>query len=340
MVTGQSRSQTRTKSRRSEVPPAVAARVLFLSDRTCCVCRAKGKPVQIHHMDEDSSNSAPTNLAVLCLECHTETQVRGGFHRKLDLEQVLLYRNDWLRVVARERATARTSDMDERMGDQSDIELATSVAEIYRESQAYDLLAMHYNMLENKELRDKYIELAIKAGLDDSSIIYFRTAQGRQDLIPTHLITREERRLKSKKDYFQLARFYRGLKRPLEAVVATCQGAVESIKEGNTFTAAFYLKEMSTEGDVTRLFELSYEESKKGNDLWWQLRALREMDMHSEANELVKANKRDIHRLGYLPLLLELALVEKDERLYVELSKQEAREESESSKKTKTRAKI
>ncbi len=132
---------------------------------------------------------------------------------------------------------------------------------------------------------------------------------------------------------------YRDFKRPLEAVVATCQGAAESIKKGNTFTAAFYLKEMSVEGDVTRLFELSYEKSKKGKDLWWQLRALREMDMHSEADELVKANKSDIQRVGYLPLLLELALVEKNEKLYVELSKQEAREESESSKKATTRSK-
>lgn len=232
MVDGQPRSQTRGKARRSVVPPVVAARVLFLSDRTCCVCRAKGKPVQIHHMDENSSNSSPENLAVLCLECHTETQVRGGFHRKLDSEQVLLYRNDWLRVVGRERATTRTSEMDKRMGDQADIEFATSVAEIYRESQAYDLLAMHYNNLDNKELRDKYIELAIKAGLDDSSIIYFRAVQGRQDLIPGYLIAREERRLKNKKDYFELARFYRDFKRPLEAVVATCQGAAESIKKG------------------------------------------------------------------------------------------------------------
>lgn len=96
---------------------------------------------------------------------------------------------------------------------------------------------------------------------------------------------------------------------------------------------------MSVEGDVTRLFELSYEKSKKEKDLWWQLRALREMDMHSEADEIVKVNKSDIKRGGYLPLLLELALVEKNEKLYVELSKQEAREESESSKKAMTRSK-
>ncbi len=40
------------------IPDAIAAAVLFASDRTCCVCRVKGKPVQIHHLDEDPSNNA------------------------------------------------------------------------------------------------------------------------------------------------------------------------------------------------------------------------------------------------------------------------------------------
>jgi hypothetical protein len=46
-----------TKKERVEIPAEIAARVLFLSDRTCCVCRVIRKPVQIHHMDEDPSNS-------------------------------------------------------------------------------------------------------------------------------------------------------------------------------------------------------------------------------------------------------------------------------------------
>jgi hypothetical protein len=64
--------------------------------------------VQIHHIDEDPSNDSFDNLAVLCLECHTETQLHGGFHRKLDGDQVTLYRDDWFALVARERAVART----------------------------------------------------------------------------------------------------------------------------------------------------------------------------------------------------------------------------------------
>jgi len=78
----------------------MAAAVLFASDRTCCVCRVKGKPVQIHHLDEDPSNSTAENTAVLCFDCHRDTQIRGGFDRKLDAAQVVLYRDDWIARVS------------------------------------------------------------------------------------------------------------------------------------------------------------------------------------------------------------------------------------------------
>ena len=81
----------------------MAAQVLFESDRTCCVCRARGRPVQLHHIDGDPSNSKPDNLAVLCFDCHRETQVRGGFDRKLDALQIQLYRSDWLSRVTTRR---------------------------------------------------------------------------------------------------------------------------------------------------------------------------------------------------------------------------------------------
>jgi 5-methylcytosine-specific restriction endonuclease McrA len=70
--------------KRTPIPAELAARLLFLSDRTCCVCRTAGKEVQIHHLDENPANNEASNLAVLCTECHDDTQLRGGFGRKLD----------------------------------------------------------------------------------------------------------------------------------------------------------------------------------------------------------------------------------------------------------------
>jgi hypothetical protein len=91
------------KRRASIIPPDVAAQVQFLSNRTCCVCRRQGKPVQLHHIDSDPANNDIENLAVLCLDCHMQTLISGGFYRKLDASQVRLYRDDWLNIVSRQR---------------------------------------------------------------------------------------------------------------------------------------------------------------------------------------------------------------------------------------------
>ena len=92
------------KKYRETVPPETAALVLFLSNRTCCVCRVSKKPIQIHHIDEDPNNNEQTNLSVLCFDCHRDTQIKGGFDRKLDAFQIALYRDDWLRLVSQTRS--------------------------------------------------------------------------------------------------------------------------------------------------------------------------------------------------------------------------------------------
>lgn len=105
----------RMRKERREIPEDVAAEVLFRADRTCCVCRARHKPVQLHHIDEDPANSVFENLATLCLECHNDTQLRGGFGRKLDAAQVKRYREDWHAKVAEARQVLdlpRTTDAD------------------------------------------------------------------------------------------------------------------------------------------------------------------------------------------------------------------------------------
>ena len=176
------------KKVRATIPAVLAAKALFLSDRICCVCRVKGKSVQIHHVDENPENNRIENLAVLCLECHLETQLSGGFRRRLDADQVILYRNDWLIIVSKERAANPERLPDSNPDRRSvDLELATSIAEIYGEREEYELLAIHYVQIGNSELRDKYIELAIDQGVDDDTLIYFRSEQGRLHWSPKEL---------------------------------------------------------------------------------------------------------------------------------------------------------
>src|SRR5262249_34062493 len=68
---------------RTPVPTEISTEVLFAQGHTCCVCREPGKAVQLHHIDENPTNHSPENLAVLCLEDHERTQLRGGFGKKL-----------------------------------------------------------------------------------------------------------------------------------------------------------------------------------------------------------------------------------------------------------------
>lgn len=94
-----------TKQRIS-IPSDIATEVLFVSDNTCCVCRERGKTIQVHHIDEEPANNTQGNLAVLCLECHNKTQIRGGFGRQLTDAVVKRFRNEWLIRVAQRRDEA------------------------------------------------------------------------------------------------------------------------------------------------------------------------------------------------------------------------------------------
>lgn len=94
------------KKNRTKIPTEIATEILFLSDRTCCVCNIRGKNIQIHHIDENPSNNNIDNLAVLCLECHNDTMTKGGFGRKLDANQVIKYRTEWLERVQKRKEKA------------------------------------------------------------------------------------------------------------------------------------------------------------------------------------------------------------------------------------------
>jgi len=91
------------RKERVPIPADVAAEALFKSDRTCCVCHVAGKQVQIHHINDDPSDNHSENFAVLCLECHAQTQISGGFGRKLNARLVTLYRDHWLTVIEMRR---------------------------------------------------------------------------------------------------------------------------------------------------------------------------------------------------------------------------------------------
>jgi hypothetical protein len=95
-----------TKKDRIPIPESTAAEIEYLSDRTCCVCTIRGKPIQIHHIDENPANNLLDNLAVLCLECHNETMLNGGFGRKLKAIEIKKIKSEWIQRVQERRRRA------------------------------------------------------------------------------------------------------------------------------------------------------------------------------------------------------------------------------------------
>lgn len=95
------------RKKRTPIPKKTAASIMFQTDGICCVCHKEGKPVQIHHIDENPSNNNIENLMTLCLDCHHNTQISGGFTRRLDNEQLKLYRDNWINTISGSRSQLR-----------------------------------------------------------------------------------------------------------------------------------------------------------------------------------------------------------------------------------------
>jgi hypothetical protein len=101
---------------RTPIPQDISAEVMFQHDSTCCVCRNRGLSVQIHHIDEDPTNHAIQNLAVLCLEDHDQTQTKGGFAKRLKAADIIRHRDDWVQRVRLRRDKAEEILLREMVG--------------------------------------------------------------------------------------------------------------------------------------------------------------------------------------------------------------------------------
>ncbi len=109
IVAPESSIRTSRMTDRIPIPDERAAEVLFASDKTCCVCRTE-KKVQILHIEGDSSNNDFVNLAVLCLLCHSETETKGGFVRRMTPEVIRLYNTSWRKIVQLKLNPAKDAD--------------------------------------------------------------------------------------------------------------------------------------------------------------------------------------------------------------------------------------
>jgi hypothetical protein len=111
-------------------------------------------------VDENPANNDPENLAVLCLDCHRDTQIRGGFDRKLDEGQVRLYRDDWLERVRKYRM-AGVPEWPDATGDRvEDARITAAKLEAAKARENWCEVAQIYDEVEEYDMRDRYIDLA------------------------------------------------------------------------------------------------------------------------------------------------------------------------------------
>jgi hypothetical protein len=77
------------------VPPKKAARLLAANRHTCCICRDRGKHVDIHHRDGNPANNGWDNLVVVCRDCHSRVTGDEGLGRRYSEHEVLIYKQEW-----------------------------------------------------------------------------------------------------------------------------------------------------------------------------------------------------------------------------------------------------
>jgi hypothetical protein len=88
------------------IPKEVAAELHYLSNATCCVCNKERFSTQIHHIDGNPNNHVLENLALLCVQCHSDAHAHVPFARALSTEAIKKHREEWLKRVQKRRDEA------------------------------------------------------------------------------------------------------------------------------------------------------------------------------------------------------------------------------------------
>jgi len=309
------------------IPADIAAVVLFWSDRTCCVCRQRGRPVQVHHLDENSRNNAFANLAVLCVMCHGETHTFGGFARRLDAVQIRMFRDEWIARVGRALVAAQ-EETETTISDEAKNRVAAQLLESGR----FDLLARHFHLVRRTDLRDHYVERALRElPLSPRERIELRMMQGRAKEIPGPELEAFFETVRDREGVLRLARWQNKLGRSEDAVVTYCGLISALVAAKQLFAAAVCMKELAASEVHNAFLHAAHEESRRQEDLWMSVRCLQELNWHSELKRLLLRHREEIEAGDHLLLRFELfRLVGDHERmneayvaLYADLVRQE-----------------
>ena len=102
------RIQSLREGRRPAIPPEELTSVLFANRWTCCVCRNPAMPIVVHHIDSwaNSHNHSASNLAVLCLNHHSEAHTHRDLGLNLTPPRLANMKTAWETQVGNSDASA------------------------------------------------------------------------------------------------------------------------------------------------------------------------------------------------------------------------------------------
>ena len=159
--------------RRSRIPHALKAEILFRNKHTCCICQKERKDVQIHHIDGDRTNNRSENLAVVCLDCHSRVTGTRGLGQSYTPAEVRRYKRSWERRVQESRGVRQPRiRYQKELISQVDLivcEILASEKNVPRARELLDVLFQLNLWRGNRKLTSKIVEglghLALMTGL-------------------------------------------------------------------------------------------------------------------------------------------------------------------------------
>lgn len=83
------------KNNRVSWPIDVASEILTKCHHRCCICPEHRRVSDIHHIDEDPSNSIESNGIGLCKECHSDVHTTSTMRRNITADQLKIYKERW-----------------------------------------------------------------------------------------------------------------------------------------------------------------------------------------------------------------------------------------------------
>src|SRR5258708_2128569 len=91
---------------RRSIPQLRLQKLLYESSYVCVVCQQRCS--HVHHIDQNNSNNAESNLVVLCATHHEDAHTVRQLSRNMTPQALLHAKRQWIAQVAARRQAAAT----------------------------------------------------------------------------------------------------------------------------------------------------------------------------------------------------------------------------------------